>query len=141
MADLVGQHGLDLFLAHPAKQAGADCDQRVVASGAGGEGVEVGRVVDGHLGAADAGLVGQTVGGLQHPALCVVAGLFDDLGAGRPLGDALRHRQGDEGTAHADDERNDQQPDIARGVQAERPGGDAEHDAQQHHDREVGADE
>src|SRR5690606_41871792 len=49
VADLVCQHGLGLVVVHRAQQAGGHRHQRVVAVGAGCEGVVLGVVVEHHL--------------------------------------------------------------------------------------------
>ena len=141
MGDLVGEDRLGLFLAHGAQQAVLTATSELSRRAPVAKAFRSGESQIATSGRADAGLIGETVRRLHDPALGVVAGLFDDLSARRPLGDGLRHGERDERTAEADDERDDEQPHVSRGVETEGAGRDAQHDAEQGHDRQVGADQ
>ena len=131
------EHGLGLVAVHRAQQAGGHRDQRVVAVGAGGEGVDLGRVVDGDLGHADAGRLRLPLHGGDQPLFGLVARLRDHLRAGGALGDPLRHQQRDERAAEAEERRHHQQAGIGRRVDAEHRHDDA--DQRQH--GQVGGEE
>ncbi len=138
---LVADHGLDLFLGHALQQAGRHGHQRRVLEGTRGE--RIGRTfVDGDLGHADAGLLGEALHGLHDPGFVGGLRLVDHARAGAELGHGLAHQQRDDGAAKTDHER---EPGQRRHVQA--IGGeesvhpqDAGGDQQHRHHGEVGQD-
>ncbi|MNC46685.1 hypothetical protein D3C75_957120 [compost metagenome] len=100
MADLVGQHRLDLIRREALEQALADGDQCVVLVPAGGEGVGLVGGEDADLGHLDPGVARQLLDGLQQPLFVAGARLADDFGAGahlrHPLGDEQRNQRAGE---------------------------------------------
>ncbi|CAM4434057.1 hypothetical protein BOPS111487_21195 [Bordetella pseudohinzii] len=144
VGDFVAQHGGDFFFAHAFEQAGGHGHQGVVLEGARGEGI--GRaVIDGDLGAADAGAVGQLVDGVQQPGFALVArGVrVDDLRPGAELGHGLADQQRNNGAREAhDDGEHEQGVDIQAlsrdvAIQAE----DAQSGGQHQHHGQVGDQE
>ncbi len=63
VGDFVAQHGFDFFLIHALQQARGHGDQRRILEGAGGERIRL-AIVDGNLGHADAGALGQAAHGI-----------------------------------------------------------------------------
>ena len=140
VADFVGQHRFYFITAHMLKQTGAHRHQRVVAAGAGGEGIGLGRLEDRHLGHGNARPLGLGAHGLHQPGFNLVAGLFNHIGAGGLFRHPLRDRQGDERAAHPEDGgKHEQGPHIEpllgkEAIHAQHTHGDAQH----HHDGQVG---
>ena len=143
MADLVTEHGLDLFALHALQKTGADRDQGLVLVGTGGERVRLGRIEDADFGHADAGLAGLDLHGLEQPRLHRVARLVDDAHAHHAFGAPLGHQQRDDRAAETEHRGEHQQTVGAaalRGdvlVEAEQPHGDRQHE----HHGEVGDEE
>ena len=77
VADFVRDDRFRFVAAHALQQAGADGDQRGVAACAGGEGVDVRRVVDSDLRHGDARLLRLTAHRFQQPVFGFVTRLFN----------------------------------------------------------------
>ncbi len=137
----MGQDALELVLVHGGKDAGGDRDQGPAPGGAGGEGVDLGAVVDPDLGhGGQAGGLGQAVDrGHELGFAAARLGRGDDLDAHHPLGHDPGEGQGDEGAAHAPD-----QAEHHEGLVVDAVGGevgahaqDVEGDGQRHQDEQV----
>ncbi len=119
VADFVSEHGLRFVPRHVVEQAGADRDQRAVLVHAGGEGVDVRRVIDRHIGHADSGTLRLAPYGFHQPAFALIGRRFDDLRAGHELGRPLGHRQRDECAAetnHTGEHQQRSQVEPTRGI-------------------------
>ena len=125
---LMAQHGLGLVLVHRTQQAGRHRHQGIVAVGAGGEGIDLRRIVDGDFRHADTGRLGLALHGGHQPALGIVARLLDHLGAGGALGHPLGGQQRDQRSAEAEDGGEDQQPSQLVGVDPQQRHDDAGQD-------------
>jgi len=137
MTDLVAEHGFGLVALHRPQQAGGDRDQRVVAIGTGGEGVDFGGVVDRDFRHADAGSLRLPLHGREQPLLGLVARFVDDMCTGGALGDPLGDQQRDDRAAETEQRRHHQQAAELIGVDAEH----RHHHADQRQHGEIGGQE
>ena len=144
VADLVAQDGLHFVTAHALQQASRYGHQGGVLVPAGRKGVGLVAREDAHFRHLDAGLGGQLLNGGDQPALFFRAGVLDDLGTRAALGHPFGDEQREQRTDHAEDKADDEQVAQLQGVAGAVGRTDtqnAEHNARDHDDGQVGQQE
>ena len=141
---LVGQHALHLVAPHRAQEAGRHRHQAAALARAGRERVDLGRIVDSHLGHRQVGLPGELLDRAVEPVgRGVTRAPVHEPHARHSLGRPARDLQRDEGPAHAP-----QEAEGCEAAQVEPVGSDVaahtEHvqdDRKREDDRDVGDEE
>ena len=134
--DLVGEHSLGFALLHVFKKPGADRDQSRVPVPAGGERIDLRRLIDRDLGHPDARLLRLALHCGKQPAFRLVRGRLDHMRAGRALGHPFRDQQREQRAAEAHYGRHHQQcGEVEAGpalvedtVYPQQPQSDAQHE-------------
>ena len=115
------EHGFHFVAAHELQETGADGNQRAVAASAGGKGIGLGRLINGHFGGLQVPLFGLGFHHAHEPIFGFVARLTDHMGTHGLFGAAFRHEEGNQRAGKAGDGGEQQQAGDVLRIESEQP--------------------